>query len=155
MFTKLQLMLVAAALFVGCSTSTISNEEKKFNQLEVGMSVEQVKALLGEPSLREAREGKEVWYYSLGHGRDVEFKDKKVVSFGIPRKETDTTITGATPLKDIGEKCDADSACLSQYCLLSRCVGPRNCWRKVGQTCTADKDCCYSKCDFGVCKQSR
>ncbi|MBK9294075.1 MAG: outer membrane protein assembly factor BamE [Oligoflexia bacterium] len=154
MFTKLFLIIFTAFYVMGCATSKTQDIEKKYNQLEVGMSPAQVKDHLGEPSLREAKDEVEIWYYSQGSGRDLQFKNKKLISFGVPKKEMAKPVD-APVLKDIGEKCSDDVVCLTQSCFLGRCVGPNNCWRKVKQTCTRETDCCYSKCDFGVCKAEK
>jgi hypothetical protein len=153
-FKHSSIVTVALLCFVfACSTSKVDDAEKKYNSLEIGMSTEQVKTLLGEPSLREGKENKEVWYYSAGMGRDLEFKDKKLSSFARPKTETPVNVEGHNiPPKDIGDKCDSDKQCLSGDCLLNRCVGRNNCWRKVGMTCTQQFDCCDSICDFGICK---
>jgi hypothetical protein len=58
-------VLVTLLLVVSLAHAEPTPFDQKFNQLQKNMKVDQVKALLGPPDLREVKEYKEIWHYSV------------------------------------------------------------------------------------------
>jgi outer membrane protein assembly factor BamE (lipoprotein component of BamABCDE complex) len=59
---KKLLILIIAILVSGCATTSAV----KFSQLQMGMSKEEVRKILGNPYLyRGAKDGQEVWEYTI------------------------------------------------------------------------------------------
>lgn len=164
---KTVLFLTLALLQAACSSSSkdlkIPEFDSHFNKLEVGMSKTEVKNLLGEPVLREARNTHETWHFEPK--REVGFENGKVISFGVDSSEapvslpqtmpatTATTAAAASMITGlgIGETCTENKQCFGDNCHFHICSGRNNCQLKLGAVCATDENCCTGRCSLGTC----
>jgi protoheme IX farnesyltransferase len=147
----------SATKSIAPATLELSEFDKKFNSLEVGLEKGQVKEKLGEPSLREVIQGIEIWHYTAqqtqSDSKKIEFQNGKVSGFSKELPPPSKAEMLPETNRNIGDRCESDTQCSSANCHFSICSGKNNCHRTVGQLCATDNDCCFSRCDFGKCKK--
>jgi hypothetical protein len=176
-----QILISCSSKYIAHNSQTASNEnssqadtdfDSQFNNLSVGIDSLKAKELLGNPSLKEAKDSIEIWHYNKNGGRFVQLTSGKVTSFGKSEGTFAPTSSGSpqavqqplaqpselnqTPIaqasRQIGGACSKDKDCKGDNCHFKICSGRNNCQKTVGQVCATDEDCCNSRCNFGFCK---
>lgn len=95
---KLICIAVLAMLVSGCGVAkyaVTSNTRSRLNELQIGMTTEQVKSIMGNPYKREAYQGVEYWLYQTEMHCDP--------IYGLEARKTDEDLT---PVAFINGKVD-------------------------------------------------